>query len=136
MLMTTDTQPNEIRSSALWASLASGPLLWAAYHALVYAISSLACQKGFWISPVLGSFSILTLVLFGITAVVLLLMALAGARAYQNWKRIRNGEQDGVGQPETTRTGFMAFGGFALNFLFGAATLITFLPALYFDPCF
>jgi hypothetical protein len=133
--MSTDTQHNTIRTSELWLSLASGPLLWAAYHALVYAISSLACQRGFWISPVVGPISTLTLVLLGITVLVLLLMAFAGVRAFANWKVLRDDHQAGSIQPERTRSGFMAFSAIVLNILFGAATLITFLPSLYFDPC-
>ena len=133
--MTTDTNRNNIRTFDLWLSLASGPLLWAAYHSLIYAISSLACQKGFWLNPVLGPFSTLTLVLLGIALVVLLLMAFAGYRAYTRWKDLRGGDPTAIDHPERTRPGFMVFSALALNILFGAATLVTFLPTLYFEPC-
>lgn len=132
--MTTSNQQNNVSTNQLWFSLASGPLLWAAFHSLIYAISSLACQKNFWLSPIMGPVNTLALVLLGITVLALGLMAIAGFRAYANWKAVR-GEQNGVGQPEKTRSEFMAFSGIALNILFGAATLVTFLPALFFDPC-
>ncbi len=136
--MTTETQHNEVQTSTLWLSVASGPLLWAAYHSIVYALASQACQKGFWLNPITGSISALALILLGITLVVVLLMALSGYRAYNSWQRLRDTreEHDGaLGSPDQTRSGFMAFSGLVLNILFGAAVLVTYLPNLFFDPC-
>jgi hypothetical protein len=148
--MTTEAPRDDTRTTSLWLSLASGPLLWAAYHALAYAIASLACQKGFWLAPQAGPISTLTLVLLALSVVFLLLMAWGGLRAHANWNQLRRHpraemEQDAeantaggpleVGEPAGTREGFMAFSGLALNILFGAAIIVSFLSTLFFGPC-
>lgn len=132
--MTSEAQQKDVRTSTLWLTLASGPLLWAAYHSLAYALTSQACQKGFWLEPLVGPISALTVALFAITVVFLQLIALGGYKAYTAWKTFR-GSDEAIGSPGSTRPGFMAFSGFALNLLFGVVTLVTFLASLFFNPC-
>ena len=139
--MAEEAQKNTIRTSTLWLLLASGPLLWAAYHSLAYAIASLACQKGFWLDPLVGPVSALTLILLALLVVFLLVMGFAGYRAYAYWNSVRSERGDAasaseIGEPEGTQPGFMAFSALALNILFAVTTLLTFLSSLFFRPCF
>jgi hypothetical protein len=134
----TEARQNDVRTTTLWLSLASGPLLWAAYHSLAYAIASLACQKGFWTDPLVGPVSTLTLILLALLVVFLLVIGFAGYRAYSNWRTLRGDASslNDIGDPAGSRAGFMAFSGLALNVLFGVVTLVTFLSSLFFNPCF
>lgn len=133
--MTAETQQNKISTADLWLSLASGPILWAAYHTLVYAISSLACQLGFWLEPVVGGINILALVLLGLTLAAAALMVYAGLRAVRSWKKINPGTQKIETGLEHSREGFMAISGIALNALFFFVTILTFVPIFFLGPC-
>jgi hypothetical protein len=118
----------------LWYGIASGPLLWAAMHSILYAVSSLACQLGFLIDMAVLGINALSLVMLLITLVVVAGIAVGGYLSLKNWRLLRDTD-DGVGTPSATRNRFMAFSGLVLAIMFGAASLTTAIPPFFFGPC-
>jgi hypothetical protein len=124
-----------VRPLPLWYSTMSGPLLWAFYHSVVYALGSDACQKGYLVESTIIGINALVFVLALITIAILGLMALGGVIAYRNWSRLKDENEPGVGFPERNRFSFMSFVGMGFNALFGASVLVTFLPTFFLNPC-
>ena len=134
--MTADTEQRSYRDIGLgraWFGLAAGPLVWALYHMLVYAVVSLACKWNMFQWQVLG-LSGARFILIALTLVSVGVVAYAGWLSWRGWQRLR-GETTREGDPPGGRFSFMAFLGLLLSGLFTVTIVVTGVPALVLDLC-
>lgn len=133
--MTTEPERHEyaeVRTWQLWFSLAAGIVAWALHLMIVYPITSLTCEWGWFPSTILG-LSGLKFVQLVVTIVAALLVGFALVLALNNWRSLRAAVPDD--QPEAARVPFMAYMGVLLNIVFLASILLAIVPILVLEPC-
>lgn len=126
----TDNQaPPGIKSWQLWFSLAAGVVTWSLHLMIVYPLTSLTCEWG-WFPFTAGGLTGLKVVQIVVTVIAAAITVVAGFLAFQNQRRLRDGET-----VETNRHFFMARLGFALNILFTALIVFSLIPIVSLPQC-
>jgi hypothetical protein len=105
-----------------WAGVFGGPLAWFASQQASYALVPWACHGG----PIIA----IHLVNLG----ALLLVAMAGAIAWRDWRRAGLDDSDELGPP-AGRARFLGLVGLLLSALFGLVIIAQATGALFFGPC-
>lgn len=126
-------EPDISQKTALLGLLAP-PVIWAAYHAINYAVVSLSCTHG-WLQGNLLGFAALRIVVIVITLIATGAIVFSGYRAFSNWHALRDHDDDQNLYPEEKRSLFMSYAGLVMAVLFGAATLATGIPAAFLQVC-
>jgi hypothetical protein len=115
-------RPPSAADGAAWTGLFSGPLAWFASQQASYALVPWACHGGMLIAIHL------------INLVALLLVAVAGAMAWREWRRTGREASDELAPP-VGRARFLALMGLLLCCLFACVIAAQALGAFFFGPC-
>ncbi len=124
-----DHAPPGVKRWQLWFSLGAGVALWGLHLMIVYPITSLTCEWG-WFPFSVGVLSGLQFVQIVVTVIAAAATLLAGYFALQNLQRLGNGEV-----PDANRHRFMAYLGITLNILFFMLIVVTLIPIALLPPC-
>jgi heme/copper-type cytochrome/quinol oxidase subunit 2 len=116
----------------LWYGVAAGPIIWILHLAVVYALASLSCERGFLRFEVMGVIASSALIVI-LTIIAVALVIFAGVLSYGSLQRIR--ADPDVSQPEASRYRFMAFSGIILSIIFAITILISAIPTLLLTTC-
>jgi hypothetical protein len=114
--------PFTVAGGATWAAVFGGPLTWFASQQLSYALVPWACHGG----------SLLAIHLTNLGALVVI--ALAGARAWRDWRSPGRRVGEGPARAEG-RQRFLGLIGLTLCGLFGLVIVAQALGAFFFGPC-
>jgi len=99
----------------------AGPVVWVVYMEASYMLAPLACQTGS------------TVALHGMSAVSLMIIAVAGLFSWASWKKLSRG---GTGRGQRmSRRSFMAAGGVALSCMFILVIIAQEIPRIMISPC-
>ena len=118
--------PPDVKSWQLWFSLAAGTVVWLIHLMIVYPLTSLTCEWG-WFPSTVNGLTGLQVVQIIITIIAAIIIAVAGVFAFQNQRRLRT--------QEINRHYFMAQLGLALNILFFALVVVSLVPILSLPVC-
>ncbi len=129
MVPRDDPAPAGVKSWQLWFSLAAGTAVWVIHLLLVYALTSLTCEWG-WFPFEVGGLAGLKVVQISITLVTGAVTILAGSFAFQNQRRLADATRADSG-----RHYFMARLGLALNLIYTALIAVSLIPILIIPPC-
>jgi uncharacterized membrane protein len=124
-----DHAPAGVKGWQLWFSLLAGTIIWVIHLMIVYPLTSLTCEWG-WFPFTVGRFSGLQIVQIVVTVAASLLTVVAGVLAFRNRQQLME-----EGSLETDRHRFMATLGLALNILFTALILIALIPIISLPAC-
>ncbi len=124
-----DYAPAGVKSWQLWFSLVAGTIVWMLHLMIVYPLTSLTCEWG-WFPFMVGALSGLQVIQLVVTVIAAVITIVAGYFAFQSRRRLGNG-----GMPDTSRHRFMAWLGLALNIMFTALIVISVIPILTLPPC-
>jgi hypothetical protein len=114
--------PLRATDGVTWSGLFGGPLVWFASQQASYALVPWACQGG----PLIA--------IHLVNLVALLLVALAGATAWRDWRRAGGHVFDEL-PPRAGRARFLGLVGMMLCALFGLAIIAQATGAFFFGPC-
>jgi hypothetical protein len=114
--------PLSLTGGTAWAGVFAGPLAWFASQQASYALVPWVCHGGPLLSIHLTNL------------VALAVVALAGALAWRDWRRVGNGVSD-EGAPPEGRARFLGLVGLTLSSLFGLVILAQTTGAFFFGPC-
>jgi hypothetical protein len=117
---------------SLWFGVAAGPVIWAIYLTLAYAVQTVSCQWRFLHTNILGMHG-LRFTLLAITAVATLLILYGAVISLRFWRRYRGDADDN--RPESNRFRFLAYAGVVLSALFAVVTLLSAVPILVLGIC-
>jgi len=133
--MTTNTHTSDIKngiSRQTGFSLAAGPVIWALHMAIVYPVTSLTCEWGWFPAEILGMPG-LRFFQLAVTAVAAAIVGVAGLLALREWRALREPASDQ--EPDAALSPFMAMLGVLSNALFLLAILVAIVPILTLAPC-
>jgi hypothetical protein len=105
-----------------WTGVLGAPLTWFASQQASYALVPWACHGG----PLVA--------IHLVNLVALLLVALAGATAWRDWRRAGRDVSDELAPP-AGRARFLGLIGLMLSALFGLAIVAQTTGAFFFVPC-
>ncbi len=128
-LPSDDRAPTGVKSWQLWFSLVAGTVVWVIHLMIVYPLTSLTCEWG-WFPFTVGPLTGLQVVQIVVTVISGLITVVAGVFAYRNRQRLMNDES-----LEVNRHRFMSELGFALNVIFTALIVISLVPILVLPQC-
>jgi hypothetical protein len=114
--------PPGAAAGAAWTGVLGGPLAWFASQQVGYALVPWACHGG----------SLLAIHLVNLAG--LLVVILAGAMAWHDWRRPGRHVSD-EGAPPEGRRRFLGLAGLMLCLLFGLAIVAQAIGAFVFEPC-
>lgn len=126
---TDNAPPSDIKSWQLWFSLGAGIIVWVIHLMIVYPLTSLSCEWG-WFPSAVGGLSGLQAVQIAVTVIAAIITGVAGFLAFQNQRRLHTQEPI-----ETNRHYFMAQLGLALSIIFTALIVISLIPILSLPAC-
>ncbi len=124
-----DHAPPGIRSWQLWFSMGAEVVVWSLHLLLVYPLTSLTCEWG-WFPFEVGGLAGLQVVQLMVTIIAGLVTAAGALFAHRNRQRL-----DGQDNTMTSRHRFMAELGLALSVLFTALIVIAVVPILTLPIC-
>lgn len=128
-LPSDDRAPTGVKSWQLWFSLVTGIVVWVVHLMIVYPLTSLTCEWG-WFQYTAGSLTGLQIVQIIVTLVAGGITLIAAVLAFRNRQRLINNES-----LEVNRHRFMAALGLALNIMFTALIVIALIPILSLPQC-
>ncbi len=129
MLPSDDRAPTGVKSWQLWFSLVAGTVVWALHLMIVYPLTSLTCEWG-WFPFTVGTLTGLQVVQIVATVISGLITLIAGVFAFRNRQHLMNDDS-----LEINRHRFMAELGLALNIIFTALIVISLVPIFLLPPC-
>lgn len=118
----TDRPPRSATDGVAWTGLLGAPLTWFASQQASYALVPWACHGG----PLIA--------IHLVNLMALLLVAVAGALTWRDWRRAGRGLSDELAPP-AGRGGFLSEVGMMSCGLFGLAILAQMSGAFFFGPC-
>jgi hypothetical protein len=122
------------RARNTWVSMAGGTATWALHLGVVYALTSLACERGWLERPILGLPGLQFVHL--VTTLVAAVMVIGfGLLAWRVWQGDLPQESRLIEATEGERPRFMAMLAFLLNALYLLAIVISFVPILVVPAC-
>lgn len=124
-----DRAPSGVKDWQLWFSLLSGFVVWVIHLMIVYSLTSLACEWGWFPFTVVGLAG-LKIVQIVVTVIAAMVIGLGGYYALRNRERLGDSEI-----PEANRHHFMVYLGLALSMLFFALVAISIIPILVLPAC-
>ena len=83
---TDNPPPSGIKSWQLWFSLGAGIIVWVIHLMIVYPLTSLSCEWG-WFPSAVGGLSGLQVVQIIVTVIAAIITIVAGFLAFQNQRR-------------------------------------------------
>jgi hypothetical protein len=117
----------------IWVSLIGGTFVWALYLMIVYPLTSLACQWGWFAAPTEGSG--LKMIQTLATLLAAGLVAGSGYVVFSEWQRTRTESNAEAGETTAARIPMLAFVTLLLNSLYLLIILVSLLPILMLAVC-
>jgi len=124
-----DSAPAGVKSWQLWFSLATSTISWIVHLMVVYSLTSLSCEWG-WFPFEVGELAGLQVIQLFVTLIATAITLFAGFLAYRNHRRIAANEVINA-----DRHHFMAYLGIALSTFYTALIVISLIPILSLSPC-
>lgn len=128
-------------SRMIWVQLLAGPVIWSVHFILSYMLTEAICRTGDpGLEIQLAGIPGLNLIVIVLTLLAVAAIVFFGTKAYRSWKLIDPDHRPMDELQEQTRWSeganeFLYFSGFMLSALFGVATLMVGIPALFLQPC-
>jgi hypothetical protein len=122
-----DHAPSNIKSWQLWFSLLGGIVVWSLHLMIVYPLTSLNCEWG-WFETNTGGLSGLQGIQIVVTVIAAVITGIGGLFAWRNRQQLSQ-------VSDNHRHRFMANMGFGLNILFTSLIVVSLVPILTLPPC-
>ena len=106
-------------------------VVWAIHFVAVYSLQGLACARALWRAPVAGLETV-TWVLWALTALALLVIALFGRTALRDWRTTRARTD---GRADTARTRFLTALSTLVAVIAAIGVAFTVLPVALLPTC-
>lgn len=110
----------------------SGPIVWAVWFVVVYALTGIGCDAA-WNERAVPGGNLLSLTMLASTVLALALIGWCARRGYVGWRRGR--EETAAGLEAQQRLRFLGLVMLVLAVLAAIGTVLVALPILMLDPC-
>lgn len=123
-----DSPPAGVKSWQLWFSLGAGVAVWLLHLMIVYPLTSLTCEWG-WFPFTVAGLDGLQIIQIIVTIIAAAITIVAGYLGLQNARQLRTTAVN------ADRHYFMAWLALALNILFAALIVIAIVPIVTLPIC-